>query len=195
VKNGHILDGILTANEVIDKARKMTKELLMFKVDFKKAYYLVGWGYLDDVKAKIMFPTLWRKWIKECISMTTTFFLVNCTPTDEFPLERGLRKGDLISSSFFLATEGLHVMMKSMVESNVYIGYRIGDHDCFTCFETISGLKVNFHKILLVGVDVDDFWLNEVTSVLRCKIGKIPFVYLGMLIYGNMWRLVFWERY
>jgi hypothetical protein len=38
IKNRQILDGILIANEVVDEARKLKKELLMFKVDFEKAY-------------------------------------------------------------------------------------------------------------------------------------------------------------
>jgi hypothetical protein len=38
VKDRHILDGILIANEVVDDAKKRKKETLMFKVDFEKAY-------------------------------------------------------------------------------------------------------------------------------------------------------------
>jgi len=38
VKNRQILDGYLIANEVVDEARKLSKYLLMFKVDFEKAY-------------------------------------------------------------------------------------------------------------------------------------------------------------
>jgi hypothetical protein len=44
-----ILDGILISNEAVDEARKMKKEMLLFKVDFEKAYDSVDWGYLDDV--------------------------------------------------------------------------------------------------------------------------------------------------
>jgi hypothetical protein len=38
VKDRQILDGILIANEVVDEARKLNKELLLFKVNFEKAY-------------------------------------------------------------------------------------------------------------------------------------------------------------
>ncbi|XP_024642258.1 uncharacterized protein [Medicago truncatula] len=38
VKNRQILDGILIANEIVDEARKDKKELMLFKVDFEKAY-------------------------------------------------------------------------------------------------------------------------------------------------------------
>jgi len=49
----------------------------------------------------MMFPTLWRKWIKECINMTTTSVLVNGSPATEFPLESGLRQGDTLSAIYF----------------------------------------------------------------------------------------------
>ena len=45
VKGRQILDGILVANEVVDDARKCKKELLLFKVDFEKAYDSIDWGY------------------------------------------------------------------------------------------------------------------------------------------------------
>jgi len=38
VKNRQIIDGILIANEMVDDTRKLKKELLLFKVDFEKAY-------------------------------------------------------------------------------------------------------------------------------------------------------------
>ncbi|GAU40818.1 hypothetical protein TSUD_398020 [Trifolium subterraneum] len=50
VKDRQILDGILIANEVVDEARKSKKELMLFKVDFEKAYDSVDWSYLDDAQ-------------------------------------------------------------------------------------------------------------------------------------------------
>ncbi|MCI55954.1 RNA-directed DNA polymerase (Reverse transcriptase), partial [Trifolium medium] len=67
VKDRQILDGILIANEVVDEARKSKKELMLFKVDFEKACDSVDWGYLDDAMGRMSLPTLWRKWIKECV--------------------------------------------------------------------------------------------------------------------------------
>jgi len=46
VKNRKILDGIMKANEVVDEAHKAKKDLLLFKVDFEKAYDSVDWGTL-----------------------------------------------------------------------------------------------------------------------------------------------------
>ena len=127
VKNCQILDGILIVNEVVDEARKLKKELLLFKVEFEKAYDFVDWGYLDSVMEKMLFPVLWRKWIKECVGTATASVIVNGCPTNEFHLHRGLRQGDPLSPFLFLiATEGLNILMKAMVENNLFTGYTVG---------------------------------------------------------------------
>ncbi|KAK2413749.1 hypothetical protein QL285_036426 [Trifolium repens] len=53
VKDRQILHGILIANEVVDEARKAKKELLLFKVDFEKAYDSVDWA---------IWMRLWGEW-------------------------------------------------------------------------------------------------------------------------------------
>jgi hypothetical protein len=102
VQGRQILDGILVANEVVDEAKKLNRNLLLFKVDFEKAYDSVDWNYLDDVMSKMSFPRLWRKWMKECVTTATAAVLVNGSPTDEFSLARGLRQGDPLSPFLFL---------------------------------------------------------------------------------------------
>ncbi|MCI34468.1 RNA-directed DNA polymerase (Reverse transcriptase), partial [Trifolium medium] len=79
------------------------------------------------------FPALWRKWIKECVCTATASVLVNGSPTDEFPLERGLRQGDPLSPFLFLlAAEGLHVLMQAMVEHQLFSGYSFGMQNSLT---------------------------------------------------------------
>lgn len=124
IKGRQILDGILVANEVVDEARKHKKELLLFKVDFEKAYDSIDWRYLVSVMLKMGFPTLWRKWIKECIGTASALVLVNGSPTDEFYLERGLRQGKPLSPFLFLlAAEGFHVLMESLSANHLFTGY------------------------------------------------------------------------
>jgi hypothetical protein len=127
VKGRQILDGIMVANEVVDEAKKLNRDLLLFKVDFEKAHDSVDWNYLDDVMCKMSFPTLWRKWMKECVTTATAAVLVNGSPTDEFSLARGLRQGDPLSPFLFLlAAEGFHVMMEALVTNNIFTGYKVG---------------------------------------------------------------------
>jgi hypothetical protein len=195
----------------------------LFKVDFAKAYDSVDWGYLDDVMRLMAFPTLWQKWIKECVGSASASVLVNGSPTEEFSLERGLRQGDPLSPFLFLlAVEGLNVMMRAMVQSNLFTGYSIGtgiptvvSHLQFAndtllmgvrswanvwallavlvLFEAVSGLKVNFHKSMLVGINVAESWVLEAAAVLGCSVGRVPFLYLGLPIGGDSRRLSFWD--
>ena len=60
-------------------------------------------------------------------------------------------------------------------------------------FEALSGLKVNFSKSSLVGLNVASSWLSEAASLLSCRVGVIPFVYLGLPIGGNARRKSFWN--
>jgi len=169
---------------VVDDAKKLKKDLLLFKVVFEKAYDYVYWNYLDEVMSKMSFSYLWRKWMKECVTMATTTVLVDGSPIEEFPLAPGLRQGDPLSPFLFLlATEGFYVMMESMVTNNIFYGYKVGRgrnlyishlqfvddtvilgesswdnvnamHTVLYLFAAMSGLKVNFHKSELVGVNV-----------------------------------------
>jgi len=53
--------------------------------------------------------------------------------------------------------------------------------------------SVNFHKSLLVEININDSWINEAASALHCKIGRVPFMYLGLPIGGYARQLSFWD--
>ena len=59
--------------------------------------------------------------------------------------------------------------------------------------EEVSGLKVNFNKSMLTGVNIPSTWLSEAASVLNCRTGTVPFLYLGMPIGGDNRKLSFWK--
>ncbi|GAU41584.1 hypothetical protein TSUD_271930 [Trifolium subterraneum] len=195
----------------------------MFKVDFEKAYDSVDWVYLEEVMLKMNFPSRWRSWIMKYVTTASASVLVNGCPTDEFRFERGLRQGDPLSPFLFLlAAEGLNVMIKAMVWESIFTPYVIGARNEVTVshlqfaddtllvgvkswanvralkamlllFESISGLKVNFHESMLFGINISESWLHEAASVMRCKHGRLPFTYLGLPIGGDPRKLCFWH--
>jgi len=65
--------------------------------------------------------------------------------------------------------------------------------DVLLLFESLSGLKGNFFKSQLVGVNVAGSWLSEAARLLQCRVGSLPLVYLGLPIGGNVRRLSFLE--
>lgn len=60
-------------------------------------------------------------------------------------------------------------------------------------FGGMSGLKVNF-KSMLVGVNISESWLVEASSILNCKVGQVPILYLDLSIGGDPRRLAFWDH-
>jgi len=60
-------------------------------------------------------------------------------------------------------------------------------------FENMSRLKVNYQKSSLFGISIEDLWLLEAASILSCKVGHFPFMYLGLPIGGDHRRLTFWD--
>ncbi|GJX86486.1 RNA-directed DNA polymerase, eukaryota, reverse transcriptase zinc-binding domain protein [Tanacetum coccineum] len=85
--------------------RKCKKDLMVFKVDFKKAFDSLRWDYLDLIMVK----------------------LVNGSPTREFEIFRGLRQGDPLSPFLFiLAMEGLHVLSCKAESIGLFKGATFG---------------------------------------------------------------------
>lgn len=61
------------------------------------------------------------------------------------------------------------------------------------CFELASGLKVNFQKTSLIGLNVDVEFNKLVADFLNCKTGSVPFRYLGLSIGANPRSLETWQ--
>ena len=58
VADRQILDVVLVANEIVEEYRKIGKQGVVFKIDFKKVCDYVEWGFLDFVLQKKGFGSL-----------------------------------------------------------------------------------------------------------------------------------------
>lgn len=57
----------------------------------------------------------------------------------------------------------------------------------------VSGLKVNFHKSCLIGVNVDPVFMEMACTFLNCQQGSLPFMYLGLPVGANPRKKEMWE--
>ncbi|GJV55439.1 putative RNA-directed DNA polymerase, eukaryota, reverse transcriptase zinc-binding domain protein [Tanacetum coccineum] len=112
-----ILDGPLIISEIIQWYKKRKKKMLIFKVDFEKAFDSLSRNYLDFILASLGFGSKWRSWIRACLHSSRASILINGSPTSEFSIKHGLRQGDPLSPFLFiLIMEGLHCAMSNAVK-------------------------------------------------------------------------------
>lgn len=162
---------------------------------------------------RLGFVEKWKRWIRACLHSSSVLVLVNGSPTREFKMSKGIRRGDPLAPFLFLiVAEGLHGHIRSAVEKGVYKEYVISERDreigisniqyaddtifvgemsisnvraikcILRCFELAARLKVNFHKSGLIGIKAKPGFLELASSILNCKIERLSFMFLGILI-------------
>ncbi|MCH84541.1 LINE-1 reverse transcriptase like [Trifolium medium] len=216
-----ILDGVVVLNEVIDLAKRRKDTCLLFKVDFERAYDTVSWNYLERMMVKMGFAGQWMRWMRVCIFNSSMSVLVNGSPTEDFKVGKGLRQGDPLSPFLFLiAAEGLTGMVNKAVDIGQFAGFKVDDSIRFQIlqfvddtvllgeaswdnvrtiktilrgFELVSGLKINFVKSEMYGINVEANFLVAVASFLSCSFDSIPFKFLGIPVDANPRRQDTWQ--
>ncbi|KAK6145708.1 hypothetical protein DH2020_022528 [Rehmannia glutinosa] len=194
---------------------------MLFKADFEKAYDSIDCKFLMDMMRALGFEEKWCKWIWECISTASASVLVNGSPIEEFKLQRGLRQGDPLSPFLFVFCEGLNLLINKACERNIFEAYSVGkdkvkiSHLQFADdtivlgnatkenvwvvkailrnFELVSDLKVNFGKSCLFTVNVRHGDATQMAQILNCKMGSLPFIYLGLPIGANPRKRNTWK--
>ena len=61
------------------------------------------------------------------------------------------------------------------------------------CFQIMSGLKVNFHKSSLIGIDIDHHILEGWADAISCKTKKLASTYLGLPLGTSTKPLEMWK--
>ncbi|GKE16639.1 putative RNA-directed DNA polymerase, partial [Tanacetum coccineum] len=120
LKDRQITDGPLIINEVISWIKKVNGKLMIFKVDFEKAFDSINWNFIDDIMGQMGFGVKWRHWIYGCLCSGFSLILINGTPSKEFKLIKCLRQGDPLSPFLFIiAMEALHIAMIEAREKRI----------------------------------------------------------------------------
>ncbi|GKA71395.1 RNA-directed DNA polymerase, eukaryota, partial [Tanacetum coccineum] len=171
---------------------KTKKELLIFKVDFEKAFDSIRWDFLDLVMDKLGFGSKWRVWIQGCLSNARASVLVNGSPTEEFEMFRGLRQGDPLSPFLFiLVMEGLHAITRHMLDLNLFNGALVGQSN-LQISHLMYADDINVHKSNIIGVNVSSQLTDAMAKYVGCKVASLPLNYLGVSVGCNMSRGANW---
>ncbi|KAL0396380.1 UNVERIFIED_CONTAM: Retrovirus-related Pol polyprotein from type-2 retrotransposable element R2DM [Sesamum calycinum] len=142
------------------------------KVDLRKAYDTLEWGFLLVVLRLFGFPDPFVQWIEECITTPAFSFCINGAAQSFFRGARGLRQGDPMSPYLFvLVIEVLRVLLQQLIDQDLGFSFH------WRCRE--SGLfQLCFADDLLL------FYKADVSSVSIFKRGLESFASISGL-YAN----------
>ncbi|GJR14797.1 reverse transcriptase domain-containing protein, partial [Tanacetum coccineum] len=209
IKGRNILDGPLILNEVMAWYRKSKKELMVFKVDFEKAFDSLRWDYLDMIMGKLDFGHKLHFWIFGCLHSARYSVLVNGSPASEFDICRGLRQGDPLSPFLFIlarthkveamgifkganfGNDNMRISHLIYVDDVIFIGdwSYLNAHNLLCmlrCFYLIFGPKINVNESNILGVGVPEAIVSNMAYSIRCGVASFPMKYLGVPVGGNM---------
>ncbi|XP_071708448.1 uncharacterized protein [Rutidosis leptorrhynchoides] len=204
---GVILDGPLILSAVISWYKKRNQQMLLFKVDFEKAYDSVNWEYLNFMLSSLGFSNKWCRWINGCLNSARSSILINGSPTKEFPIKRGLRQGDPLSPFLFIIVmEGLHLAFNKAVSSNLIHGINIGGNIALSHLIYADDVIImsrwsrddleniiNVAKSNVFGVGVPNEDVTNLASITGCQVGSFPMTYLGVTVGANMKLVNHWQ--
>ncbi|KAL9686745.1 hypothetical protein QQ045_031138 [Rhodiola kirilowii] len=157
-----ISDNILLARELMHyiKTRNPREaEYCSIKIDMRKAYDMVDWRYLEEIRLRLGFPAAWVDKVMKCVKSVTYRVRVNGLVSDKFYPERGLRQGDPLSPYLFvICTEWLTRSLEDHQNRGLIRGVKVSKNA-----PMINNLMFADDSILFLRADVDDvLWLKSV---------------------------------
>ncbi|GJU21279.1 RNA-directed DNA polymerase, eukaryota, reverse transcriptase zinc-binding domain protein [Tanacetum coccineum] len=177
IADRQILDGPFILDELIQWCKRKKNQLLVFKVDFEKAFDSVRWDFLDDILKKFGFG---EKWFMESLH-------ISFQRVEDAGLFNGIKLDNSVSiSHLFYADDA--VFVGQWCENNINTLVCV-----LECFFRASGLRINMSKSKLMGLHVDSDKIKAASSKLGCLTLKTPFTYLGSTVGGSMSCIKTWD--
>ena len=210
VSGMQMLDTIIIAEEIIAEWKRSDIAGFVWKVDFAKAYDSLDWHFLWNMFKRRGFPTVWIKWMKQCVCTTTFAVLVNGRPQGGWiHPQRGIKQGcPLAPLLFILSADTLAICTHQLCMRGYLSGFQSSRSQASipllqyandTCFflrgsvaaahhvssmiDTYSdffGLQLNRAKSTVVGIGMSSEVLAQVFEIFSTLVASLPIRYLGI---------------
>jgi hypothetical protein len=215
---GDILEGVVTAHEVLHSVHHGKQQGYVVKLDYEKAYDKVNWMFFIDVLRKRGFGSKWLEWIRCILFRGLVGVTINNEEGEFFQTGKGLRQGDPLSPLLFnLVVDVLSRMLQkaarvglirglgeNLVSRGVVSLQYADDTILFVdkyeekaenlkwvlnYFDLMSGMRVNYYKSEVVSINIEQ--REEIDSFARifgCSMGEFPIKYLGIPLHHSKLR-------
>lgn len=178
------------------------------KLDLRKAFDTLNWGFLFKAMEKMRFPAQFLGWLKKCITTSMFSIKINGALEGYFPGKTGLRQGDPLSPYLFsIAMEVFSACLQevtnlpdfqyhwqteatkttSLFFADDVLLFAKGEEasirlllDGVNKFAAISGLKPNPSKCSCFFSNVPLQVIHNITRTSGFSWGDLPVTYLGL---------------
>jgi mannosylglycoprotein endo-beta-mannosidase len=214
IKGRFILESVVSAHEVIHIVAKDKAKGVVLKLDHEKAFDKVNLDFLDELLSKRNFSPTFRKLIGLITRGGSVDVKINGVEGNFFTTGRGLHQGDPLSPLLFNFVVDIFTRMLSKVASHNLVRGLCREHVpggvlslqyaddtilfmennlemarnlkwVLSCFEQVSGMKVNYNKSELVPINLEPEEIDCFREIFDCAIGSFPIKYLGVPLHHD----------
>ncbi|XP_043694381.1 uncharacterized protein LOC122645101 [Telopea speciosissima] len=150
-----ISDNILLAHEAfhyINHKKKGQKRFVALKLDMKKAYDCLEWGFIERVLLRMGFDQKFVALVMACISLVSYGLIINGAVRGSVSPTRGIRQGDPLSPTLFvLCSQALSSLLLQAQEAGLIKGMKIRNRAM-----PLSHLLFADDSLLFTEVNIDE---------------------------------------